>query len=319
MAKVVVCGAGFLGRNIAHAIARATSDSIPRLIQVSSRHPERTHSILLQSVPPSRLLPPVAVDVTTPETLYPAFQDAQVVVSLVGLLTGTPEDFDRIQWKGAENVARVAKAVGAKLIHVSAIGANANSNIPYMRTKGLAEQEVLHLCPNATIIRPSLVFGPDDDFFNKFSRLSRFLPFLPVFAGGKSHFQPVFVGDVARGVETITRHDRWDKDPYAGKTIEAGGPEVFTFKEIMQLVLKYNRRKRPVVSLPLVLGMLQGVVMERLPPGLFTVTRDQLRQLTMDNVVPESLPQNHITLLQLFEDASLGPLTSVHEILPKYL
>ena len=182
MAKVVVCGAGFLGmsclarrwitsrvivgRNIAHAIAQGATDSAPRLIRVSSRHPEKTHSALLQSVPPSRLLPPVALDVTVPETLFPAFQDAQVVVSLVGLLTGTPEDFNRIQWKGAENVARAAKAVDAKLVHVSAIGADINSKVPYIRTKGLAEQAIFHLCPDATIIRPSLVFGPDDDFFN---------------------------------------------------------------------------------------------------------------------------------------------------------
>jgi len=265
------------------------------------------------------LLPPVQLDITKPETLLPAFQDAKVIVSLVGLLAGTPDEFDKVQWKGAENVARAAKAINAKLVHISAIGANANSNIPYMRTKGLAEKAVFQFCPDATVIRPSLVFGPDDDFFNKFSRLSRFLPFLPVFAGGKSRFQPVFVHDVARAVEVITRYDGKSKDPYRGKIIEAGGPEVFTFREIMELVLKYNRRSRPIISLPLLIGMLQGVVMERLPANLFTVTRDQLKQLTMDNVVPEPLPENHITLGQLFEDASLGSLTSVHEVLPMYL
>lgn len=188
------------------------------------------------------MLPPVQLDITKPETLLPAFQDAKVVVSLVGLLAGTSDEFDKVQWKGAENVARAAKAINAKLVHISAIGANANSNIPYMRTKGLAENAVFHFCPDATVIRPSLVFGPDDDFFNvvplhiqllfiaelsfqKFSRLSRFLPFLPVFAGGKSRFQPVCVHDIARAVEVITRHDGKSKDPYGGKIIEAGGPE----------------------------------------------------------------------------------------------
>ena len=112
------------------------------------------------------MLPPVQLDITKPETLLPAFQDAKVVVSLVGLLAGTPDEFDKIQWKGAENVARAAKAFNAKLVHISAIGADANSNIPYMRTKGLAEKAVFQFCPDATVIRPSLVFGPDDDFFN---------------------------------------------------------------------------------------------------------------------------------------------------------
>ncbi|KIL71697.1 hypothetical protein M378DRAFT_183061 [Amanita muscaria Koide BX008] len=317
--KVVICGAGFLGKNIARAIAQGSRDAIPRTIQISSRRPEKTHSLLAKSIESSTLLPPVPLDVTNLESLRPAFQDSQFVVSLVGLLTGTPKQFDDIQWKGAENVARAAKDAGAMLIHISAIGADADSEIPYMRTKGLAEQAVHDLCSDATVIRPSLVFGPEDDFFNKFSRLSRFLPCLPVFDGGKSRFQPVFVGDLARTVEIITRHDRKSQDPYAGKIIEAGGPEVFTFKEIMELVLKYNGRMRPIVSLPLSVGNLQAMIMEMLPPNIFTLTRDQLKQLSMDNVVQETTSSGRITLQQLFEEASLGPLTSVHEVLPTYL
>ncbi|KAK2461570.1 hypothetical protein APHAL10511_006033 [Amanita phalloides] len=316
--KIVLCGAGFLGRNIAHVICQSTR-SLPRAIQVSSRHPDKTHAALLQSIPTSKLLPPVPIDVTKPESLLPAFRDAKVVVSLVGLLMGSPEDFDRIQWRGVENVARAANEVDAKLIHFSAIGADAKSDIPYMRTKGLAEQAVFQICPSATVIRPSLVFGPDDDLFNKFSRLSQFLPFLPVFDGGTSRFQPVFVKDIARAVEVLTRHDGSNKDVYGGKIIDAGGPEVFTFRELMNLVLRYNRRTRPIISLPLKVGMLQGAVMERLPPNLFTITRDQLKQLTMDNVVPKSPIKNHISMRQLFEDGSLGSLTSAHEVLPLYL
>ena len=153
------------GRNIARAITQGVSTP-PRLVQISSRHPEKTHSALLQSIPPSQLLPPVPLDVTKPETLLPALQDAKVVVSLVGLLAGTPDEFDKVQWRGAENVARAAAAINAKLVHISAIGADPNSDIPYMRTKGLAEKAVFQLCPGATVIRPSLVFGPDDDLFN---------------------------------------------------------------------------------------------------------------------------------------------------------
>ncbi|KAF8641208.1 hypothetical protein AX17_000842 [Amanita inopinata Kibby_2008] len=316
--KVVLCGAGFLGKNIARTIVEGASNGAPLRVQISSRHPEKVHSLLSQFIPPSRLLPPISLDVTRPETLLPAFEDARVVISLVGLLSGTAEQFNKIQWKGAENVARAAKQVGAKLVHISAIGANPDSGIPYMRTKGLGEQAVFNWCPDATIIRPSLVFGPDDDFFNRFARLSRYLPFLPVFAGGQSRFQPVFVGDIAQAIEVIMRQAKI-KDSYAGKVIEAGGPEVFTFGEIMQLVLTYSKRKRPIVSLPLAIGMLQGTIMEKLPQNVFTITRDQIRQLTVDNIVPEPLPENHISLQQLFEDASLGPLASVHEILPTYL
>jgi NADH dehydrogenase len=106
------------------------------------------------------------VDVAKPDTVASAVQDADVVISLAGIMHGTPTDFEEIQWKGAANVARAAKEVGAKLIHFSAIGADAHSNVPYARTKALGEQAVMDICPGATIIRPSIVFGPDDDFFN---------------------------------------------------------------------------------------------------------------------------------------------------------
>ena len=165
-ALVVVPTSSHPGRNIARAISQGGTNAAPRLVQISSRHPEKTHSVLLQSIPPSQLLPSVSLDVTKLETLLPAFQDAKVIVSLVGLLAGSPDDFNEVQWKGARNVARAAAAINAKLVHISAIGADPNSDIPYMRTKGLAEEAVFQFCPDATVIRPSLVFGPDDDFFN---------------------------------------------------------------------------------------------------------------------------------------------------------
>ena len=112
------------------------------------------------------MLPPVSVDITDPSTLPNALKDANIVISLVGITHGSPQDFERIQWKGAENVAIGARNAGAKLVHFSAIGADPSSSIPYVRTKGLAEQSVLRICPEATIVRPSLVFGPEDDFFN---------------------------------------------------------------------------------------------------------------------------------------------------------
>lgn len=155
------------GGRIAHAISAANRQAQPqRLIQPSSRALDSRIDALKLELPASELLPFKPVDITKPETLAPAFEGADVVVSLVGLLTGPPDLFEKVQWKGNENVAVAAKAVGAKLIHVSAIGADKDSPVPYARTKALAEEAVLQHCPDATIIRPSLVFGPGDSFFN---------------------------------------------------------------------------------------------------------------------------------------------------------
>lgn len=173
--KIVVCGAGFLGHfttidayncsnmslgsNIARTLAAGNAS---RQIQISSRHPQKTLDALNNA---SSQFSAVPLDITKPETLKFAFRDAAVVISLVGIMHGSPSDFERIQWKGAENVAHAAKNAGARLIHFSAIGADEQSSIPYARTKALAERVVFEICPNATIIRPSLVFGPGDDFF----------------------------------------------------------------------------------------------------------------------------------------------------------
>jgi uncharacterized protein YbjT (DUF2867 family) len=137
-------------------------------VQLLSRSPENLHRTVKNSLSTEvaeRLEPPRSVDITIPGSLHTAFEDADVVVSAVGIMYGTPVDFERVQWKGAENIARGAHAVRAKLIHISAIGADASSSIPYARTKGLGEKAVFDVCPDATVIRPSIIFGPEDGFF----------------------------------------------------------------------------------------------------------------------------------------------------------
>lgn len=157
----------WIGSNIATAISGANNASGAfRRVQVSSRDPHRLYAKLDETLPRDHLLPPVPADVTKAETLTRAFENADAVVSLVGILQGSPTQFEAIQWKGAGNVARAAAAVGAKLVHVSAIGADPHSKVPYARTKALGEEAVLSHCPDATIIRPSLVFGPGDRLFN---------------------------------------------------------------------------------------------------------------------------------------------------------
>ena len=181
------------------------------------------------------------------------------MVSLVGMLMGSPATFDQVQWKGAENVALVAREQNAKLVHLSAIGADPNSPLPSPRTKALGEQAVLVACPNATILRPSLVFGPGDSFFmvkyyhcievyelsevERFATLSRFLPFMPVFGGGHSKFQPVYVGDLARAIEVSARDDPEIESLTRGKIIEAGGPDSgYTAREASAVLMAPHSR-----------------------------------------------------------------------------
>ncbi|KAJ3782485.1 nucleoside-diphosphate-sugar epimerase [Lentinula aff. detonsa] len=327
--KVVICGAGFLGKHIALALT-SRSSSVIHQVQLASRNPERLYTLLKNTN--SGILPPISIDIIDKSTLSSAFHGASLVVSLVGIMHGSPADFDQIQWKGAENVAKAARDAGARLVHVSAIGADKESPIPYNRTKALGEEAVRETFKGKTekdlvVLRPSIVFGPEDDFFNRFSKLSKFLPFLPVFGGGTSRFQPVYVGDIARAVEIIARNDPAINAMVGGKIIECGGPDVLTYKEIMQLVLKHIRRRRPIVSLPFWMGKMQGTVMEQLPVNLFTVTRSQVQQLKSDNIVNNSASENSMdteyfpfdALVEKYSISGAKSLASVHDVLPVYL
>ncbi|EJD42989.1 NAD(P)-binding protein [Auricularia subglabra TFB-10046 SS5] len=303
----IVGGTGFVGRNI---VAHLRSKGPQYTLRIGTRHPSRTE--------PEQ----VHADVTQPDTLARAFTGAQVVVSLAGYLQASDDAFDAVQRRGAGNVAAAARNAGASLVHVSAIGADAQSKVAYWRTKALGEQEVLAELPQATIVRPSLVFGPGDEFFGRFAKLAKVMPFLPVFDGGKSRFQPVYVGDIARLVELCARGSPEISTAVTGKIVEAGGPEVFTYRELMELVLKYSNRRRPILSLPSSIGKFQAYFLERLPPNLFSLTRDQVEQLRYDNVVtadPRLQPQCLDFDDFLMRFSGNPKLTSVHEILPQYL
>ncbi|KAI0094301.1 NAD-binding protein [Irpex rosettiformis] len=321
--KIVICGAGFLGQSIAHRMLTSTKSPLWR-VQLLSRNPEVLQQTLKKSVSSEaaeRLEPPRLADITKPNALDTALEGADVVVSAVGIMQGTVADFERIQWKGAENVALAARAAGAKLVHISAIGADESSSLAYARTKGLGEKAVSKICSDATIIRPSIMFGPGDGFFGRFATLSKFLPFMPAFGGGTSRFQPVYVGDVARLVEIIARQESAVASQVDGKIIEAGGPDIFTYRQIMALVLKYTGRYRPIISIPFAIGSLQAMVLEKLPPSILTLTRDQVEQLKLDNVVNQSPSpaDQYCDFKHMIEEYGNAKLTSVHEILPKYL
>ncbi|KAG8853792.1 hypothetical protein FRC20_001160 [Serendipita sp. 405] len=292
--KVVICGAGFIGSYIARAFAAATPGVH---IVLASRNPGKLETNLSKSV--DATVSASSMDVTNIASVRSVMKDA-------------------LQWKGAENVATAAQEVGAKVIHFSAIGADPSSPLVSPRTKGLGEQAVLNVSPAATIIRPSLVFGPGDSFFSRFATLSRFLPFMPVFGGGASRFQPIYVGDLARLVELCSHTERSEvKRLVEGKILEAGGPDVFTYKEIMQLVLKYTGRWRPIISAPFWVGNIQGAIFEQLPENILSISRDQISQLKLDNIVADKGQEKLVTeLLQMQGD---GPRKSVHDVLPSYL
>jgi len=202
-----------------------------------------------------------------------------LVVNLVGILTeGHAGEFQRVMGEGAGNVARAAAAAGVSaFVHVSAIGADPASPSGYGRAKAAGEAAVLAAFPTATVLRPSIVFGPEDKFFNRFGAMAQMLPVMPVIAGA-TRFQPVYVGDVADAVmAALARGDA------AGRIYELGGPQVFTFRELLAWVLRETQRHRPLIEVPGALAQLQARVMELLPGK--PLTRDQLAMLGRDNVV----------------------------------
>jgi len=247
-------GSGFLGRHVVRALAKRNY-----LIRVAVRRPDLANH--LQPLGRVGQIHAVQANLRHAPSVEAAARDAQVLVNLVGILFERGRQrFDSIQTFGAEQVALAANAHGARLVHVSAIGADEHSPAHYARSKAAAERLVLAAQPSATIMRPSILFGPEDDFFNRFAALARMSPALPLIGGGHTRFQPVFVGDVATAIA-----DAVDGKARAGTIYELGGPEVRTFKELMQYVLATIERKRLLVPLPFFVAKLQAMMLQYLP------------------------------------------------------
>src|SRR5262245_40073361 len=226
-------GSGFLGRHVVRALAKRGYR-----IRVAVRRPELAG--YLQPLGRVGQIHPVQANLRYPASLASAARDAKVVINLVGILFERgKQKFDAVQAEGAEAVAQAAAAHGARLVTMAAIGADDQSASRYARSKAEGERRVLAAAPDATIIRPSIVFGPEDDFFNRFASLARFAPALPLIGGGSMRFQPVYVGDVA---EAITK--AVDGATKRGTTYELGGPDIVTFKELLEFVLKTIERDR---------------------------------------------------------------------------
>ncbi len=295
-------GSGFIGRNVVRALAKTGAR-----MRVAVRRPDLAGH--LQPLGGVGQIVPVQANVRVPESLIAPAEGADAVINLVGILFPTgKQTFKAVQDEGARHVAEAARKAGASaMVHVSAIGADPSSPSAYARTKAAGERAVREVFPQAVIFRPSVVFGPEDDFFNRFAALARMSPVLPLIGGGKTRFQPVFAGDVAKAV----------LDGLTGKAspasiYELGGPEILTMKEVMQRVLAYTMRKRMLVPLPFWLAKIQGAVLQILPKPPLTL--DQVRLLETDNVVSEPARRDGRTL----EGLGIEPV-AVAAVVPDYL
>ena len=294
-------GSGFLGRHVVRALAK-----LGYRVRVAVRRPELAG--FLQPLGRVGQIHAVQANVRHPSSVEAAARGADVVINLVGILFERGrQKFDAVQSSGAETVARAAAAVGARMIHVSAIGADERAASQYARSKADGEKRVLSAAPSAVILRPSVLFGPEDDFFNKFAAIARFSPFLPLVGGGHTRFQPVFAGDVASAIVAAI-----DDRAREGQVYELGGPEVRSFKELMQFMLTTIQRRRLLVPIPFAIAKFQAGVLQLLPKPL--LTPDQVELLRGDAIVSEEAKREGRTL----EALGIEPL-AMAAIVPSYL
>ncbi|GGY45378.1 complex I NDUFA9 subunit family protein [Parvularcula lutaonensis] len=305
MAKLVtVFGAsGFLGRHVVRELAKRG-----HRVRAAVRHPHQ--AVFLQPMGVVGQIHLFQSNIRYRHSVADALAGADACVNLVGILAPKgKQKFDTVQAKGAEFVAEECAREGiTNLVHVSAIGADKDSDSDYARTKGEGEEAVRRNVPAASIVRPSIVFGPQDEFFNKFAAMARISPVLPLIGGGKTRFQPVYVDDVADAIVKLI-----DGEAPAGEIYELGGPEILTFKECLELMLKIIDRRRLLVPVPWPVAEAMGAagsLASRLPFVEAPITADQVKLLRKDNVVGEGV--------KTFADLGIEPET-LDAILPTYL
>jgi uncharacterized protein YbjT (DUF2867 family) len=295
-------GSGFLGRHVVRALAKRDYR-----IRVAVRRPELAGH--LQPLGRVGQIHAVQANLRYPTSIDAAMRDSHAAINLVGILAESgAQSFDAVQALGAGAVAKAAAAAGARMVHVSAIGADENSASRYARSKAAGEKAVLAVVPSATILRPSVVFGPEDQFTNRFAALARISPMLPLIGGGLTKLQPVYVGDVATAVA-----DAVDGKTKQGAAYELGGPEVLTMREIMEIILSTIERQRMLISLPFGLAKLQALFLQ-FAPGPLKLTPDQVELLRSDNVVSGAAKTAGLTLEGMRISAD-----SLEAIAPQYL
>ncbi len=298
-------GSGFVGRYAVAALAKQGWR-----VRAAVRRPDLAG--FLQPAGLVGQVAPVQANVRYPSSVERAVSGAKVVVNAVGVLTsGGKQTFQAIHVDAPRAMAKAAREAGVRhFVHISAIGADRKSASRYARSKAEGEAAVREEFPGAVIIRPSIVFGPEDEFFNRFAAMARISPLLPLIGGGRTRFQPVFVGDLATAVAACAAGDAKPDTIY-----EAGGPEVLSFRQLLDLTQEWAGRSRGYLPLPFWLAKLQAILTWPLPNALRPVTLDQVRMLQRDNVVSAEAKSEGRTL------AALGVATphGVAAIVPTYL
>ncbi|OAP41329.1 3-beta hydroxysteroid dehydrogenase [Sinorhizobium glycinis] len=296
-------GSGFVGRHVVRALAKRGYR-----IRVAVRRPDLAGH--LQPLGTMGQISFVQANLRYRRSVDRAIEGADHVINCVGVLFESGRNtFDAVQDFGARAVAEAARAAGATLTHISAIGANTNSESKYARTKGRAEIAILETVPDAVILRPSIIFGPEDDFFNKFANMARFSPALPLIGGGQTKFQPVYVTDVAEAVARAV-----DGKLKGGTIYELGGAQVLSFRECLEVMLDTIDRKRSFVSIPFGIASLLGSVASLVPFIAPPITADQVVLLKSDNVVSAAAEAEGRTLPGIGIEPTL-----LDSILPTYL
>jgi NADH dehydrogenase len=295
-------GSGFIGRHVVRALAKRGWR-----VRAAVRRPDLAG--FLQPLGLVGWVQPVQANLRYRWSVDRAVEGADRVVNLVAILAEhRRQRFEVVHSFGARAVAEAARAAGHdSIVHMSALGADANSASDYQRSKAAGEAAVLETLPKSVIFRPSILFGPEDHFFNRFAAMARISPFLPVIGGGKTQLQPIFVGDVARAIA-----DAVEGDARPGTTYELGGPEVKTFRECMELMLRIVERRRLLLPLPFGLASVLGGILGHLPGR--ALTTDQVRQLRVDNVVSEAARKEK----RVIGAFGIEPATMA-AILPSYL
>lgn len=291
-------GTGFVGAHLVHYLSKAGAQII-----IPSRSPRSAYALKTQGN--IGQITAVACDIRDKKQLSKIIDASDYVVNLIGILSETKKcRFDDVHHQFPKTLSELcAKANVTKLVHISAIGADKKSASHYQQSKAKGEASIVKNTPNATILRPSIIFGPEDNFFNRFARMTSFSPFLPLIGGGKTRFQPAYVNDVAQAIMTCLTQTDTD-----GKTYELGGPHIYSFKQLMQSVCRFTNRKRYLMPVPFWLATLKSHVLKLFPTPL--LTPDQVRSLKNDNVVGDDA----LTL----KDLGIQP-TAAEMIVPHYL
>lgn len=300
---ITVFGAtGFLGRHVVYALAKTGAT-----IRVASRIRQRAF-FLRPAGDPGQVVP-MACNVHEDASVARALEGATHAINLIGVLfeSGRKNSFHKIHTEIPERLARIARTKNLDLlVHVSALGASQDSTAKYARSKAAGENGVIHAFPKSVILRPGIVFGSEDEFFNRFARMAQISPFLPLIGGGHTKFQPVYVGDIATAIRNLV--EKPDAAKHYGQIYELGGPRVYTFRELMEIMLRHTKQDVSLLSVPVPLAKIIGAFAGLLPHPVLTV--DQVRSLAQDNVIAPHSPG--------LEQLGVTPM-ALEAVLPQYL